>query len=218
MNDATLRLLVGIAIETVRETSPVVRCLGPAASAGFASQALAAVGVIPSLADAASPPLAEVAAIGVSDIVHPPEAAREDIAWAREHSVPWVLSVAGDAHASGLLDLEPSIVAGAATSAVSLIPGTPNVIRADGRELRFDLPVTDLSRAFGVDMLVPALTAACAAVAGPVEAAVAASAWVALAGERAAEHARGPASLRAALIDELALLGGDEVSERVFLS
>jgi hypothetical protein len=218
MNNARLRLFVGIAVETVRENAPVVRYLGPSALSGFAGQALAAIGAVPGLPGLASPALEETSAGAVCDTVLPLEGARTDIGWAREHSVPWVLNVAGSPDASGLLDLRPTVLTGGRWDGVSLVPGTPTVVRADGEEFSFNLPQTDLSRVFGAEVLIPALAAACATVASPVEAAIAAAGWVALAAERAAANSNGPASLRVALIDELATVGGDEVAEAVVLN
>lgn len=218
MDNGTLRLFVGIAIEAVRESGPVVRCQFPPTTAGLVGQMLAAVGASPDFSDAASPILAEASAVAVSDTYVPNTAAHSLAGWANEHSVPWVLQVAGDPGASGLADLSPTIVRGAVTPSVSVLPGDPASVHVDQRVLRLGLPHAELSRIFGAEEMVTALTAACASVAGPLEAAVAATAWVALAAERAAEHARGPGSLRAALIDELTLLGGDEVAERVDFS
>lgn len=215
MNEATLRLMVGIAVEAVRESSPIVRCLCPAAKAGFVGEALTAIGVVPSLTDSAWPPLEGTSAIAIADTHLPNDEARTLAGWAREHSVPWVLHVSGDPTASDLVELGPTAVLGAPASSVSLVPGEPTVVRTAGAELRLGLPNPDLTRVFGAEDLITALAAACATVTGPVEAVVAASTWVALAAERAAEHARGTGSLRVDLIDELTLLGGDEVAERV---
>ena len=70
-----------------------------------------------------------------------------------------------------------------------------------------------LAQVAGVRAAVSALMAACSAVTGPLEAALAGAAWLALASERAEEHGRGPASFRVALIDALWTVRGDEIAE-----
>ncbi|MFV0406975.1 MAG: hydroxyethylthiazole kinase, partial [Propioniciclava sp.] len=69
-----------------------------------------------------------------------------------------------------------------------------------------------LAQVPGVRTAVCALVAACATVIAPVEAALAGTAWAALASERAAQQSAGPASFRIALIDALSALRGDEIA------
>lgn len=63
-----------------------------------------------------------------------------------------------------------------------------------------------LTRVTGTGCTLGALTAACCAVADPLPAALTATLWLGLAGERAAEHARHPGTFRIALLDALAAL------------
>ncbi|WP_342372185.1 hydroxyethylthiazole kinase [Propioniciclava soli] len=69
-----------------------------------------------------------------------------------------------------------------------------------------------LTRVTGTGCLLGGLVAACCAVAPPFEAALAASAWLGAAGERAAAQASGPGSFRAALIDTLDTLTAADVA------
>jgi hydroxyethylthiazole kinase len=65
-----------------------------------------------------------------------------------------------------------------------------------------------LTRVTGTGCLLGALTAACTAVApGPFDAALAATTWLDVAGERAAERAEGPGSFRLHLLDALDRVG-----------
>ncbi len=69
-----------------------------------------------------------------------------------------------------------------------------------------------LTRVTGTGCALGALVAACTAVAPPLVAAVAASAWLGLAGERAAAAAAGPGSFRIALLDALDDVTPDDVA------
>ena len=68
-----------------------------------------------------------------------------------------------------------------------------------------------LTRVTGTGCLLGALVAACTTVADPVHAAVAAHAWLGVAGQRAAAHATAPGSFRVALIDALYSLTPAEI-------
>ena len=143
MNNARLRLFVGIAVETVRENAPVVRYLGPSALSGFRS-GLAAIGAVP-----------------VCPALRPPRwrrrprlpfvtpscrwRARTDIGWAR--GPPCRGAGRRIARRVGPAGLRPTVLTGGRWDGVSLVPGTPTVVRADG-EFSFNLQ-TDLSRVFG---------------------------------------------------------------------
>lgn len=69
-----------------------------------------------------------------------------------------------------------------------------------------------LTRITGTGCLLGALTAACRAVTDPWTAAITATCWLGLAGERAAAVAPAPGSFRTALLDALFSLTGDEVA------
>lgn len=70
-----------------------------------------------------------------------------------------------------------------------------------------------LTRVTGTGCALGAITAACCAVTAPFDAAVAATAWLNVAAERAAAISRGPDTFRANLLDELALVGPHEIEE-----
>lgn len=74
-----------------------------------------------------------------------------------------------------------------------------------------------LTMVTGTGCSLGAITAACAAVAEPFVAAVAAHAWVSVAGERAAIASRGPGSFRVNWLDELSLLSGAEIAAAAHL-
>ena len=93
---------------------------------------------------------------------------------------------------------------GARTGAVDVVTDGRRTARiANGTPL--------LTRVTGAGCALGGLTAACAAVTGPYDAALAATAWLTVAAERAADTARGPGSFKIALLDELALVGPGEV-------
>ncbi|MDN5571548.1 MAG: hydroxyethylthiazole kinase [Propionibacteriaceae bacterium] len=69
-----------------------------------------------------------------------------------------------------------------------------------------------LARVTGTGCLLGGLVAACCAVAPPFEAALAASAWLGAAGERAAATASGPGSFKTALIDALDTLTAADIA------
>lgn len=75
-----------------------------------------------------------------------------------------------------------------------------------------------LTRITGAGCALGALTAACAAVTDPGTAAATASAWVALAGQRAAARTGGPGSFAIAWLDELAALTPDDLDREVRLT
>ena len=76
------------------------------------------------------------------------------------------------------------------------------------REARLARGSALLPRVTGTGCLLGALTAACTAVwEDPFEAALAATTWMALAGERAASRATGPGSFRMHLLDALDEIG-----------
>lgn len=108
------------------------------------------------------------------------------------------------AAATGLARSHGSVVA--VSGAVDLVTDGHRVLRvANGHPL--------LTRVVGTGCALGALTAACCSVAPPLDAAVAATCWFGLAGERAARDARGPGGFRVALLDELYALTPDEVRD-----
>jgi hydroxyethylthiazole kinase len=80
-----------------------------------------------------------------------------------------------------------------------------------GEVLRIDRGDPLLTRVTGTGCLLGALTAACAVVAHPFDAAAAATIWMNVAGERAAARAAGPGSFRMELLDALDQVGREAV-------
>ncbi len=89
------------------------------------------------------------------------------------------------------------------TGGVVAVSGPTDLV-TDGHRTAFVPGGTPLlTRVSGTGCLLGALTAACAAVAPPWEAALAASTWLATAGELAATGSAGPGTFRVALVDAL---------------
>ncbi|MHB1007661.1 MAG: hydroxyethylthiazole kinase [Propionibacteriaceae bacterium] len=98
----------------------------------------------------------------------------------------------------------------AVSGAVDLITDGTRIIRVrNGHPL--------LTRVTGTGCSLGALVAACAAVADPLVAALTATVWLGLAGERAAARAAWPGSFRVAVIDELAALSPADVAAGALL-
>ena len=94
------------------------------------------------------------------------------------------------------------------TGGAVAVSGAADLVLDATREARLDRGSALLPRVTGTGCLLGALTAACTAVwEDPFEAALAASTWLALAGERAAPRAAGPGSFRMHLLDALDEIG-----------
>lgn len=108
------------------------------------------------------------------------------------------------------------VAAGAGAVAVS---GAADVVTDSGRVVVLTGGDPILTRVTGTGCALGALIAACAAVtADPLLAALAGSAWMGAAAERAVARSAGPGSFAVALLDELAALDADGLAERVRLS
>lgn len=92
------------------------------------------------------------------------------------------------------------------------VSGEQDVLTDGERTVRVGGGTPLLTRITGAGCALGALTAACAAVTDPGTAAVTASAWVAVAGERAAAHSTGPGTFAVAWLDALASLTGDDLA------
>lgn len=111
----------------------------------------------------------------------------------------------------------------AVEAALSLAADTGSVVAVSGATDQLVSPAGDrvalangsplLPLVVGTGCLLGALTAACCAVAEPWEAAISATSWLNVAAERAASEARGPASFRLRLIDELHCIQPEHVEE-----
>lgn len=217
MIDPTLKLFIGLAVEAVREEAPSVQIVTPPPMASFVGEVLAATGARPVFA-----PESMAAHTDALLICGTPSDARALAETYRTHGRPWALNLPVKPSESGLLDLAPTLVRmpelEALPQGVGIVTGHPVVIQEGQRTVQVPCAVPGLERLFGIDAIASALAAACSAVAPPFEAAIAASAWVTLAAERAAESSRGPGSMRVSLVDEIALLHGDEIAERVDLA
>lgn len=236
-----LALTIGFAAEAVREGAPLVHCVAPRAATAFVADVLHGAGarsvVTGTSADALSAALTADAVmfdLGTlstewSDAVNP------TVAQARSQGTPWVL----DATRVGLAPLRldrvrallghrPTVVRASAAEVDGLRLETPGGALALGESVeRVVVGGEDVAVPAGAQMLgqVPgvrsaacALMAACATATGPLEAALAGAAWLALASERAEERTHGPASFRVALIDALWTVRGDEIAEYLNLA
>lgn len=103
----------------------------------------------------------------------------------------------------------------AAHGTVVALSGATDLVTDGTQQVRLSRGTPMLTRVTGTGCLLGGLVAACAAVAPPVEAAVAATAWLSVAGERAGRTAAGPGSFRVGLVDALCALTPDEVAEAV---
>lgn len=241
MPQSALKLAIGFAVETVRETSPVVHCIAPRAATSFIADVLSAAGAQPVLtgtsaealaaipsADAVAIDLAALSIEGADGVLHA-------IGEAREQGLPWVLDVTrlgrapvGTDRLRRLLELGPRVVRAADRQidgwtlenpgGATVLLGHPDSVAADGSRVQVGSGPDLLGTVSGAMAAVTALTAAVSSCADPLEAALAGAAWVGLAAERAEGGAHGPASFRVALIDALATVRGDEIAEQVRLN
>lgn len=236
-----LALTVGFAAEAVRESAPLVHCVAPRAATSFVADVLhgagarsVVTGTSPDALGAALTADAVMLDLGTlvsewSDAVNP------TVAQLRTSGIPWVLDATPLGRASlrvdrvrGLVGHRPTVVRASAPEvdgvrlevvegALALGESSERVLFG-GSEAAVLTGSSMLAQVAGVRAAVSALMAACAAVTGPLEAALAGSAWLALASERAEEHGRGPASFRVALIDALWTVRGDEIAEYLNLA
>lgn len=220
-----LALTVGLAVEAVRETAPFVHIVAPQSATAFVGDVLHAAGAHAVMTgteplDAAAHADALVLDVGTAAGDLPDDTA----------SVPWVLDVTrlgrapldADrvrsllAHAPGIVRADAREVDGVridAGTATLVLGESAELVVAGGREVAIPRGPEMLTHVPGVRSAVSALIGACAAVASPVEAALAGAAWLALSSERAEQgNVRGPASFRTALLDELWTVRGDEVA------
>lgn len=237
---SSLAIAVGFAAEVVRETRPVVHCVSPLAATPFITDVLHGVGAHAIVTGTAPDALA--AALGADAVAL--DLATLSLQWtddvetavvaARGAGVPWLLDLttvgrtparadrvrALLAHGpaivrstDGLLHGEPVPVAEAALASGDMIT------KVTQRDRTIAVPATEgwLCQVAGVRAAVCALMAACAAVTTPLEAALAGSAWLSAAADRASGQAHGPASFRIALVDALAQVRGDEIAEHLGL-
>lgn len=121
---------------------------------------------------------------------------------------------AGGRGADSTADAESAVGAAAVvarrTGGAVAVSGAVDLVLDTSREARLARGSALLPRVTGTGCLLGALTAACTAVwEDPFEAALAATTWMALAGERAASRATGPGSFRMHLLDAL-----DEIGRR----
>lgn len=235
MSRSGFALTIGFAAEAVRESAPHIQCVAPRAATPFVADALHGIGAR-SLVTGTSPDA--LAAAGGAEAVVLDLAAltsewndsilatTEQLAGAGQ---PWVL----DLTLLGSLPLDRRRVE-------ALLMHRPAIVRVNPEEIGFrpwgveaavvwgesaekvtfedrqiDVPrgSTMLAQIPGVRSAVSAMMGACAVATGPLEAALAGAAWLALASERAEVHASGPASFRTALIDALWTVRGDEIAE-----
>ena len=231
-----LALTIGFAAEAVRESAPLVHCVAPRAATSFVAEVLHGAGarsvVTGTSPDALAAGLsADAVMLDLGTLVSEwSDAVNPTVAQLRAAGTPWVL----DATPLGRESLRADRVRG-------LIGHRPTVIRAsdavvDGvrldsadsalalgeAEIRVQYAGSSVAVLAGSQMLgqvpgvraaVSALMAACATATGPMEAALAGAAWLALAAERAEQHSNGPASFRIALVDSLWTVRGDEIAQ-----
>lgn len=236
-----LVLTVGFAAETVRESSPFVHCVAPRAATSFVADVLYGAGARSvvtgtsaealAAAESADAVMVDLATLTSewSDAINP------TLAGVRQAEVPWVLDATPIGrlplrvdrvrtllgHRPGVVRASEADVEGARLEVPggALAIGEPlaRTVFVDGEAIAVPQGSELLAQVPGVRSAVTALIAACSAVTDPAAAALCGAAWVALASERAASHARGPASFRVALIDELAVVRGDEIAHYLHL-
>ena len=231
-----LALTVGFAAEAVRESAPLVHCVAPRAATSFVADVLHGAGarsvVTGTSSDALSAALtADAVMLDLGTLVSEwSDAINPTVAQLRQGGTPWVLDATPLGRAPlrvdrvrGLLGHRPTVVRAltnevdgvrldTAEGALALGDSAERVVFR-GREVAVLTGSSMLAQVAGVRAAVSALMAACAAVTGPLEGALAGAAWLAVASERAEEHSRGPASFRVALIDALWAVRGDEIAE-----
>lgn len=105
----------------------------------------------------------------------------------------------------------------AADDTVVAVSGVVDLVTDGVRVVGVRAGTPMLTRVTGTGCLLGGLVAACCAVAPAFDAAVAASAWLGVAGVRAAVGVRGPGSFRAALLDELYAVTPAAVAAGAFL-
>lgn len=103
---------------------------------------------------------------------------------------------------------EAAVLVAARTGGAVAVSGADDLIVHGERRARVARGSAMLPRVTGTGCLLGALTAACCAVEeDPLAAAVASHSWLAIAGERAAQHAAGPGTFAVALLDALDEIG-----------
>lgn len=236
MRQPELLLNIGFAVEAVREGAPVVQCIAPRDATSFVADVLYAAGALPVATGTSQEALAALASADALALdlgtlgVEGSEGLTSSIAQTHDGHLPWVLDASRlgrsgirQDRVQNLLGLRPAVVRVLQEdlSEVRLTGHTGAlVVTADaeavslGEQLFHIEPGARLlSRIPGVRAAIAALTAACTTVAEPLVAAVAGSAWLSEASQRADARASGPASFRVALVDALAEVRGDEVAE-----
>ncbi|MDO5534004.1 MAG: hydroxyethylthiazole kinase [Propionibacteriaceae bacterium] len=236
MDRSGLALTVGFAVETVRENAPLVHCVAPRAATSFVAEVLHGAGAS-SVVTGTSP---EALGSGLtadsvmfdlgtlasewSDAINP------TVAQLRSQGTPWVLDATPLGRETlradrvrGLLGHRPTVIRASsaevdgvkleATDGALALGASEVRVLWEGQEVAVLAGSEMLGQVPGVRAAVTALMAACSTATGPVEAALAGAAWLALAADRAEEHSRGPASFRIALVDALATVHGDEVAD-----
>ena len=231
-----LALTIGFAAEAVREGSPLVYCVAPRAATSFVAEVLHGAGarsvVTGTSPDALAAALsADAVMLDLGTIVSEwSDAVNPTAAQLRASGTPWVLDATPLGRESlrpdrvrGLLGHRPSVVRASSAeidnvrieaidgalalgeAEIRVLAGGTEVAVLPGSEMLAQIP--------GVRAAVSALMAACATATGPLEAALAGAAWLALAAERAEGDSKGPASCRIALVDSLWTVRGDEIAE-----
>lgn len=235
MSRSGLALTIGFATEAVRESAPHVQCVAPRAATPFVADALHGAGARSLVTGTSSEALAAAhgADAVVLDLATLTTEWHHDIiataAGLAESNTPWVLDLTAlgslpvdrarmdalVAHRPTIVRVDPALVDGfSAGSEVAVVWGEgADRVTYGSREVDVPRGSAMLAQIPGVRSAVSALIGACAVMTGPLEASLAGAAWLALASERAEEHARGPASFRTALIDALWTVRGDEIAE-----
>lgn len=236
MRQAELLLNIGLAVEAVRESAPVVQCVAPREATAFVADVLYAAGARPVATGTSPEALAAIASADALMIdlgtlgVEGSEGLTETLAAAHDGALPWVLDASRLGRApvrperlQDLVGLRPAVVRVQRedlgdvrlighTGALVVSADTDSVSQGD-RLVQVESGALRLRQIAGVRAAVAALTAACVTVADPLVAAIAGAAWMSEASRRADALASGPASFRVALVDALAEVRGDEVAE-----
>lgn len=234
MSVSGLLLRVGFAIESVREIQPVVHCVPPRAATALVADILEAAGAKPVVTGYSPPALAAMSTADAAYLdVSSFESEGIDTKLLSGLQLPWVLDVTSigrapvnAALAQTMAGFNPSVIrirqhdVGLGLTAPALVvrSDTDETVQAGDTSMTMSRGAEMLKNLVGIRSVTSALTAACAAVTSPMEASLAAGAWLALASERAAERAPRPGSFKVALVDELATIRGDIVAESLMHS
>ncbi len=228
-------------LERVRHDAPRVHCITNEVAVSYSANALLAIGAVPSMTWQASEVIdfvktAQALVVNLGTLDDGREAGmRRAIATANQLQTPWVLdpvfierSPGRLATARELLTESPAIVRGNQAEHdalgthgdwVSVTSGAVDVIQSTDDRVMLSNGDPMMAKVTATGCAASALLGACVAVSdSPLEAAVAATMMLGVAGELAAAQAVGPGSLQFTLLDSLSNLTPEQIQSRVRFS